>query len=91
MVMRLHELMGKEIINIYDGTRLGMISNSDLLFDEHTGAIEALFLPGRGLSLMPERQQLVIPWEAIKKIGLEVIIIEVDYSLLQGYRRRYAF
>lgn len=89
--MRLSELVGKEIINLYDGTKLGAVAGSDLLIDEQTGAINALVVPGRGFSLLQDRQQLVIPWEAIKKIGLEVIVVEVDYALVNHYRRRSTF
>lgn len=35
--MRLSAIGGKEIINLYDGSSLGLISESDLLINKRTG------------------------------------------------------
>ncbi|KAF1084583.1 PRC-barrel domain protein [Sporotomaculum syntrophicum] len=81
--MRLGELAGKEIININDGARLGVIGETDLAIDDETGQIESIILPRRGnlLSMFSEKQELIIPWEAIKKVGFEVIIVELDQAI----------
>jgi YlmC/YmxH family sporulation protein len=81
--MRLSELVGKEVINIYDGGRLGVVGESDLAVDIRTGQVESLLLPNRNglLGFWVDKQSMVIPWTAIKKIGTEVIIVELD----QGY------
>jgi sporulation protein YlmC with PRC-barrel domain len=42
--MRLGELMGKEIVNIYNGARLGIVGESDLAFDLETGVHPATIL-----------------------------------------------
>lgn len=78
--MRLSELMGKEIINLYDGSRLGNISNADLVLDLVEGAITAIVLPARGgwLSFLGGRQEVVIPWEAVHKVGSEVVVVSLD-------------
>lgn len=78
--MRLSDLVGKEIVNIYDGARLGTIGESDLVIDAETGIIESIILPGKGnfFSVWLDKQQLIIPWQAVKKIGTEVIIVELD-------------
>lgn len=78
--MRLSELMGKEIINLYDGSRLGNIAEADLLLDMNKGTIMAIVLPYKGgrLSFFGGRQELVIPWEAVHKIGNEVVVINLD-------------
>ncbi|HAG08764.1 MAG TPA: YlmC/YmxH family sporulation protein [Desulfotomaculum sp.] len=77
--MRLSELGGKEIINISNGARLGIVGESDLVFDENTGQVRSIVLPRRSglISFWAGKQYLVIPWEAIKKIGREVIIVEL--------------
>ncbi len=78
--MRLSELVGKEIVNIYDGARLGTVGESDLIIDAETGFIESIILPGKGniFSVWLDKQHLIIPWQSVKKIGSEVIIVELD-------------
>lgn len=78
--MRLNELIGKEMVNIYDGMRMGTVGESDMLVDQETGQIVSIILPNRGnaLNFWVDRQKLVIPWEAIKKIGREVIVVDLD-------------
>ncbi|NLJ72614.1 MAG: YlmC/YmxH family sporulation protein, partial [Syntrophomonadaceae bacterium] len=46
--MRLNELVGKEMVNIYDGLRMGTVGDSDMLIDEKTGQIISIILPNRG-------------------------------------------
>jgi YlmC/YmxH family sporulation protein len=79
-IMRLNELVGKEIVNIYDGMRMGTVGESDMLVDEESGDIISIILPNRGnaFNFWADRQKLVIPWEAVKKIGREVIVVDLD-------------
>lgn len=87
--IRLSELEGKEVINLVDGARLGVIGEADMLIDIHTGEIHSIVLPQRGtfFSLWADRQNMIIPWQAIKRIGNEVIIVELDHTVpnLIGY------
>ncbi len=87
--MRLSELIGKEIINIFDGARLGTIGDSDLIIDPESGEIESIILPQRSnfFNLWVDRQELIVPWETVKKIGSEVIIVELDrtYNIYKKY------
>ena len=75
-------MMGKEVINIADGARLGVIEECDLGFEARTGKIEALLLPGRGglLQLFSEGKGIARPWQAIRRIGDEVIIADMNDS-----------
>ena len=83
--MRLSELTGKEIINIYDGVRMGTAAEADLLVDQETGEIISMVLPNQGnfLTFWAERQDIVIPWEAVKKVGQEVIVVDLDKSYMR--------
>ncbi|MFZ3171282.1 MAG: YlmC/YmxH family sporulation protein [Carboxydocellales bacterium] len=89
--MRLSELVGKEVINIYDGARLGVVGESDVIIDVSTGQIESFILPNKGgvLGFWVDKQNLVIPWLAIKKIGSEVIIVEMDQGHPNFNRHHY--
>lgn len=88
--MRLSELEGKEIVNIYDGTRLGVVGESDLIIDIRSGKVQSIILPNKGnmLSFWVDKQQMIIPWDSIKKIGAEVIVVELDQTNLN--LRRYS-
>lgn len=78
--MKLSDLIGKEIINIYDGARLGTVGDSDLLIDGDSGFVESILLPNPNglLRIFGDRSTLNIPWEAVRKIGDQVIIVELD-------------
>lgn len=72
------ELRRKEVINICDGARLGGIC--DLEMDACTGAILTIVVPGPSLffGLLHGSDELVIPFCKIKKIGEDVILVEID-------------
>ena len=68
----------KEVINIRDGRRLGNII--DMEFNLSEGRITAIVVPGasRFLGLLREGDDLVIPWERIRKIGDDVVLVDVE-------------
>jgi len=85
--MRFSELAGKEVISIDEGARLGIISESDLVIDTESGTIRSLIIPNRGTFL--RRRTLVIPFHGIKKIGHDLIIVDLttmeeENQYLQG-------
>jgi YlmC/YmxH family sporulation protein len=82
MTVRLGELVGKEIVNLCNGARLGVIGESDLIIDGQSGLVQSIILPRRVnlLNLWVDRQQLIIPWEAVRKIGSEVVVVELDQT-----------
>lgn len=81
--IRLSELEGKEVINLVDGARLGVIGEADMLIDVHTGEIHSIVLPQKNtfFNLWTDRQNMIIPWETVKRIGNEVIIVELDSTV----------
>ncbi len=86
--MRLSELMGKRIVNIYDGEILGLVGDCDLVVDPEDGRIEAILLPcrGEGRRFSLEKRLLNIPWSSVCKIGSEVIVVELqEMPLGLGY------
>jgi YlmC/YmxH family sporulation protein len=78
MVNKTSDFRQKEVINIRDGRRLGMII--DMEFDLAAGRILSIVVPGpsRFLGIFRGGQDFVIPWDRIKKIGDDVILVEVD-------------
>ncbi len=76
--MRLSDLGEKEIINIADGSRYGDLYNAELMLDERSGRISVLMAPdnkGR-ISFTGVHNYVHIPWDCIKKIGEDIIIVE---------------
>lgn len=82
--MLLSELAGKEIVNLHDGAKLGTIGESDIKIN-NKGNIEAIIISARagyvwflGKNSSRENDSIIIPWQAVKKIGNEVIIVDID-------------
>jgi len=68
----------KEVINIRDGRRLGTII--DMEFNLSEGRITAIIVPGssKWMGLIKNGDDIVIPWERIKKIGDDVILVDIE-------------
>lgn len=77
MEYRITDMRCKEVINISDGQRLGYIY--DVLFSTDTGKITAVILPGqsRMLGLLGREEDYMIPWESIKRISQDVVLVDV--------------
>lgn len=83
--MRTSELRAREVVNIIDGKRLGAIHDVEL--DLATGRVLALIVPGaaRLFGWFGRDEEYVIPWDRIRKIGTDVILVEVKaFTDLEG-------
>lgn len=71
------DLTEKEVVNITDGRRIGMIT--DLEVDLQKGKINAIIVPdgGKLRGLFSKEQEYEIKWNQIKKIGEDVILVEI--------------
>ncbi|HHX73163.1 MAG TPA: YlmC/YmxH family sporulation protein [Clostridiales bacterium] len=80
-ICRLYDLQNKDVINLTDGRRLGQ--TYDLEFDEDTGQIVSLIVPGRPrfFGLLGRGPELVIGFSDIKKIGFDSVLVEIDSTL----------
>ncbi|WP_126426480.1 YlmC/YmxH family sporulation protein [Brevibacillus marinus] len=77
--MRLSEFSGKEIIDFENGERMGIIGHSDLEINDRTGEITSIILPGGSFfGFGKRREDVVIPWKSIMKIGPEMIIVDIS-------------
>lgn len=76
MQSRLAELRCKEVINIRNGCRLGYVGDVEALLPE--GRIMALIVPGpcRFWGLFGRGEEFYVPWECIKQIGDDIILID---------------
>jgi len=79
--MKLSDLGIKEVVNLNTGARLGVLADSDLLIDEENGKILSLIVPDKKLTFKlfgTEKNGMEIPWDSIRKIGHDMIIIEME-------------
>ena len=76
--MRICEIREKEVINICDGEKLGNVC--DIEFEERTGKIIALIIPGpcKILGIIGRDQEYIIPYECVQRIGADVVLVEVE-------------
>lgn len=67
----------KEVVNITDGRRLGFVQ--DVNADLETGVITSIIVPGssRFISMFSSNNDIVIPWQNIKCIGDDIILVEI--------------
>lgn len=68
----------KEVVNIVDGKRLGFVQ--DVTADLESGVITSIIVPGNSklLNLFAGNNDIVIPWQAIKCIGEDIILVEIN-------------
>ena len=67
----------KEVINITDGSRLGFVQ--DVCADLKTGSITSIIVPGssKPFSFLAPNGDVIIPWNKIRCIGENVILVEL--------------
>ncbi|KGX88395.1 YlmC/YmxH family sporulation protein [Pontibacillus litoralis] len=75
--MRFRSLSGKEIVDVKQGARMGMLGQTDLEIDTATGQIKSFLIPSyKWFGMKKEGEEIRIHWEDIKKIGEDMIIID---------------
>ncbi|MBQ8108802.1 MAG: YlmC/YmxH family sporulation protein [Clostridia bacterium] len=77
--MSFSEIKRKDVVNICDGRKLG--KPIDLILNDNAAA-EALVVPGGSGGLLgflkQDREGCVIPWSRVRRIGDDVILVEVN-------------
>ncbi|UII57461.1 YlmC/YmxH family sporulation protein [Cytobacillus spongiae] len=76
--MRLSELSGKEIVDVKQAERLGVLGQTDLEINVSNGQIQALLIPSlKWFGFRKQGGEVRVPWRHIKKIGNDMIIIDI--------------
>ena len=88
MSTKISQLQCKEVICIGDGRRLGFIA--DIQVEVPEGTICAIIVPGpcKCCSLLAPREDFCIPWHCIKKIGPDVVLVDVKPEECRIHRPR---
>jgi YlmC/YmxH family sporulation protein len=83
-VVRASELRLKDVVSVTDGRRLGNIT--DLEIDLEAGRVTALILPGpaRLFGFWRREREIVIPWDDVVRIGVDVILVRLPEESRTG-------
>jgi len=75
MEITFNELKDKEIVNLYDGKKLGRAI--DITFDSVNGAVLGLVVPGEH-KIFRKSEDIFIPISNIKKLGEDVVLVKLS-------------
>ena len=77
MSVRFTDLQCKEVICVNDGRRLGFVS--DIQIEVPEGKVVAIVVPGpcRILGILGRRDDYLIPWRCIRRVGPEIVLVDV--------------
>ena len=76
MSMKFTQLQCKEVICVADGRRLGFVT--DVLVEIPEGNICAIVVPGpcRILGTFGRSDDYIIPWNCIRRIGPDIVLVD---------------
>ncbi|MBZ9687795.1 YlmC/YmxH family sporulation protein [Clostridium estertheticum] len=74
LMFAINNLRQMEIIDINSGSKLGYIK--DLKVDCEEYRIISILLPTQKSSWFNKNNSIEIPWEKVKKIGVDVILVD---------------
>ena len=80
MQFRFRDLRRKEVINIHDGARLGLVADVDLQIPEGQAAAIVVYGPGRFFGLFGRGEEYYIPWDCIQRLGEDIILIDKPFQ-----------
>jgi len=86
-MIRASDLATRDVVNTVDGRRLGNIV--DVEIDLTSGKILAVVVPGQPkvLGVFGRSDDCVVPWENVRKIGEDVILVELSEHYLRRLSR----
>lgn len=78
MICRIDELKNKQVVCVKDGCVLGFVS--DVEMDTQNGRLTSIIIFGkvRFMGLFGHEDDLVIPWDDIKVIGNETVLVATE-------------
>ncbi len=85
--MTLYELCQHDVISVSTGANLGKVD--DLSFDDKTASVLGIVMYGRLklFGLLGREEDTVIPWQDIRKIGSDVILVETKEKMVSRKRK----
>ncbi len=88
MYCKIGEIRDKQVFSVKDGKLLGYVSDIEL--DVQSGKLVSIILPGRirGFGLLGREEDITVPWENIKVIGNDSILVETDNIFLENPKKK---
>lgn len=76
-MIKISDLRNKEVINLYNGERVGYIYDFDM--DIEKGIITGIVIPAEGkvLSFFSKNHDTYVSWDKIIKIGTDTILVNL--------------
>ncbi len=88
MLCRIDELKNKQVVCLKNGCVLGYVSDVEL--DTENGSLSSIIIFGRFkvFGLLGKEDDIVIPWNDIKVIGDETVLVDTEPPLLLQDKRK---
>lgn len=88
MYCKIGELKDKQVVSVKDGSVLGFVSDIEL--DVENGKLISIIMPGKvkGFGLLGREEDITVPWENIKVIGNDSILVEMDNIFLSTTKKK---
>ncbi|GEN54098.1 YlmC/YmxH family sporulation protein [Halobacillus sp. Nhm2S1] len=75
--MRMKSLAQKQVIDIENGEKLGILGKADLIIDPDSGVIKSLVIMNQGfIGFGSYKKEMTIDWSQIETIGEETILLK---------------
>ncbi len=76
-MLKVSDLRDKEVINLYNGQRMGYISDFEV--DLEKGTLTGIIIPGdnKVMSFFSKSSDVFIQWNKIEKIGNDTILVNL--------------
>ncbi|MBR7148418.1 MAG: YlmC/YmxH family sporulation protein [Firmicutes bacterium] len=83
------DLRNKEVINIHNGKSLGFVE--DIAVDLERGIVEGIVIPQQSsglFSFFGKGGEIIIPWNAVRRVGEEVLLVELGGENELAFERK---
>lgn len=76
MISRIGEIKNRDVISVVDGVRIGLVG--DIEIDTQTAALMSIVVYGRPrfFGLLGHEEDCVIPWNSIRTIGEDAVLVD---------------
>ena len=78
MSMKFTDLQCKEVICVATGQRLGFISDVQIEIPGGNVCAVVVPCPCKGLGLVGRREDYIIPWSCIQRIGPDIVLVDTE-------------